>query len=76
LYAWKAFQSDKGVACITNMKEEIVVGNYMLKHIKVGGKVNDVQSTLTIEINLNEKACLLSSTIIFYVCLIKILLLY
>jgi len=58
------------------MKEEIVVGNYMLKHIKVGGKVNGVQSTPMIEINLNEYACLLSSTLIFYVCLIKFLLLY
>jgi positive regulator of sigma E activity len=58
------------------MKEEIVIGNYMLKYIKVGGKVNGVQSTPMIEINLNEYACLLSSTIIFYVCLIKFLLLY
>jgi hypothetical protein len=58
------------------MKEEIVVGNHMLKHIKVGGKVNGVQSTPMIEINLNKNACLLSSTIIFRVCLIKFLLLY
>jgi hypothetical protein len=58
------------------MKEEIVVGNHMLKHIKVGGKVNGVQSTPMIEINLNENASLISSTIIFYVCLINFLLLY
>jgi hypothetical protein len=53
------------------MKEEIVVCKHMLKHIKVGGKVNGVQSIPMIEINLNESACLFSSTIIFYVCLIK-----